>query len=149
MAFNLENYIKSPFGQKSDLLDIAAHYNVPGIKASMRKQAICNMLIQTLIDDNILSTEFMSFVKKDVSDQDIELKLQLEKLRMEREERLELQRLKLEEKKMEREREEREREREREKEREEREIAGRKRTRQTVSVRIEETRKSRSDAHSK
>ena len=130
MEFNLENFIKSPsqeefiVAKKSDLLDIAAHYNVPGIKASMRKQDICNILIQTLVDDDVLSLDFMSFVKEDVSVQDSDLKLQLEKLRMEREERLELQRLKLEEKKMEREREEREREereRVRETEREERE----------------------------
>ena len=48
--------------KKSDLLDIAAHYELTSVNKSMLKQEITNILVQFLVDQEILDSSALSLV---------------------------------------------------------------------------------------
>ena len=52
MSFKLEDFIAAPSQEllKSDLLDIASHYNIPSVITSMLKHEIKNIIIQFFVD---------------------------------------------------------------------------------------------------
>ena len=68
MSFDLHTFIAAPsqellnLAKKSDLLDIAAHYELTTINKSMLKQEIKNILIQFLVDKEILDSSALSLV---------------------------------------------------------------------------------------
>ena len=140
MLFDLQAFIASPsqellnLAKKSDLLDIAAHYEVPSVNKSMLKQEIKNILVQFLVDKDILDSSALSLVlvtQTGLQMQELEiqkqielekLRLEQEKLRMEMEERVQKERMEMEAREKEKERqmqkermemEEREKEKER------------------------------------
>ena len=60
MTFDIEKFVASPTQEelmtlkKDDLLSIVKHYNLEGIKRSMRKAAICNSLLRYFVEQEIL-----------------------------------------------------------------------------------------------
>ena len=62
MSFDLQAFITAPsqelldLAKKSDLLDIAAHYELTTVNKSMLKQEIKNILVQFLVDKEILDS---------------------------------------------------------------------------------------------
>ena len=68
MSFDLQAFITAPLqellnlAKKSDLLGIAAHYELTTINKSMLKQEIRNILVQFLIDQEILDSSALSLV---------------------------------------------------------------------------------------
>ena len=48
--------------KKSDLLDIAAHYELITVNKSMLKQEIENILVQFLVDNEILDSSALSLI---------------------------------------------------------------------------------------
>ena len=140
MSFDLQAFITAPsqelldLAKKSDLLDIAAHYELTTVNKSMLKQEIKNILVQFLVDKEILDSSALSLVlvtQTSLQMRELEiqkqielekLRLEQEKLRMEMEERVQKERMEMEEREKEKERqmqkermemEEREKEKER------------------------------------
>ena len=140
MSFDLQAFITAPsqelldLAKKSDLLDIAAHYELTTVNKSMLKQEIKNILVQFLVDKEILDSSALSLVlvtQTGLQMRELEiqkqielekLRLEQEKLRMEMEERVQKERMEMEEREKEKERqmqkermemEEREKEKER------------------------------------
>ena len=140
MSFDLQAFITAPsqelldLAKKSDLLDIAAHYELTTVNKSMLKQEIKNILVQFLVDKEILDSSALSLVlvtQTGLQMRELEiqkqielekLRLEQEKLRMEMEERVQKERMEMEEREKEMERqmqkermemEEREKEKER------------------------------------
>ena len=140
MSFDLQAFITVPsqelldLAKKSDLLDIAAHYELTTVNKSMLKQEIKNILVQFLVDKEILDSSALSLVlvtQTGLQMRELEiqkqielekLRLEQEKLRMEMEERVQKERMEMEEREKEKERqmqkermemEEREKEKER------------------------------------
>ena len=68
MSFDLQAFIAAPsqellnLARKSDLLDIAAHYELTTINKSMLKQEINNILVQFLVTKEILDCSALSLV---------------------------------------------------------------------------------------
>ena len=68
MSFDLQAFITAPsqelldLAKKSDLLDIAAHYELTTVNKSMLKQEIKNILVQFLVDKEILDSSALSLV---------------------------------------------------------------------------------------
>ena len=68
MSFDRQAFIAAPtqellnLAKKSDLLDIAAHYELIGVNKSMLKQEIKNMLVQFLVEKEILDSSALSLV---------------------------------------------------------------------------------------
>ena len=68
MSFELQAFIAAPsqellnLAKKSDLLDIAAHYELTTVNKSMLKQEIKNILVQFLVDNEILDSSTISLV---------------------------------------------------------------------------------------
>ena len=68
MSFDLQAFIAAPsqellnLAKKSDLLDIAAHYELTSVNKSMLKQEITNILVQFLVDQEILDSSALSLV---------------------------------------------------------------------------------------
>ena len=68
MSFDLQAFITAPsqelleLAKKSDLLDIAAHYELTTVNKSMFKQEIKNILVQFLVDKEILDSSALSLV---------------------------------------------------------------------------------------
>ena len=113
--------------KKSDLLDIAAHYELTTVNKSMLKQEIKNILVQFLVDKEILDSSALSHVlvtQTSLQMRELEiqrqielekLRLEQEKLRIEQERQMQKERIEMEER-MQKERmeiEEREKEKER------------------------------------
>ena len=94
MSFNFEKIVAEPSQEqlsivkKIDLLDLARHYNLLNVKASMRKQEIKNISIQYFVDEEIFDKNALSLtVSKDseIRLRQIELQYRLEEKRLERE----------------------------------------------------------------
>ena len=109
--------------KKSDLLDIAAHYELTTVNKSMLKQEIKIFLVQFLVDKEILDSSALSLVLVtqtglQMRELEIQRQIELEKLRLEQEKlKMEMEeRVKEQERQMQKERMEME-EREKEKER--------------------------------
>ena len=68
MSFDLQAFITAPsqelliMAKKSDLLDIATHYELTTVNKSMLKQEIKNILAQFLVDNEILDFSALSLV---------------------------------------------------------------------------------------
>ena len=68
MLFDLQAFIAAPsqellnLAKKSDLLDIATHYELTTVHKSMLKQEIKNIFVQFLVDMDILDSSALSFV---------------------------------------------------------------------------------------
>ena len=78
--------------KKTDLLNIADHYALTSIKPSMLKHEIKNILIKSLVDEEILDPSALSSIlitQTDLQLRELEVQrqIQLEKLRLEQEER--------------------------------------------------------------
>ena len=129
MSFDLQAFIATPsqellnLAKKSDLLDIAAHYELTDVNKSMLKQEIKNVLVQFLVDKEILDSSALSLVLVtqtglQMRELEIQRQIELEKLRLEQEKlKMEMEeRVKEQERQMQKERMEME-EREKEKER--------------------------------
>ena len=129
MSFDLQAFIAAPsqellnLAKKSDLLDIAAHYELTTVNKSMLKQEIKNILVQFLVDKEILDSSALSLVLVtqtglQMRGLEIQRQIELKKLRLEQEKlKMEMdERVKEQERQMQKERMEME-EREKEKER--------------------------------
>ena len=139
MSFDLQAFITAPsqelldLAKKSDLLDIAAHYELTTANKSMLKQEIKNILVQFLVDKEILDSSALSLVlvtQTGLQMRELEiqkqielekLRLEQEKLRMEQERQMQKERMEMEERvqkeRMEMEEREKEKERQMQKER--------------------------------
>ena len=139
MSFDLQAFITAPsqelldLAKKSDLLDIAAHYELTTVNKSMLKQEIKNILVQFLVDKEILDSSALSLVlvtQTGLQMRELEiqkqielekLRLEQEKLRMEQERQMQKERMEMEERvqkeRMEMEEREKEKERQMQKER--------------------------------
>ena len=68
MSFDLQAFITAPsqellnLAKKSDLLDIAVHYELTTVNKSMLKQEIKTILVQFLVDKEILDSSALSLV---------------------------------------------------------------------------------------
>ena len=96
MSFDLQAFIAAPWqellnlAKKSDLLDIAAHYELTSVNKSMLKQEIKNILVQFLVDQEILDSSALSLVivtqtGLQMRELEIQKQIELEKLRLEQE----------------------------------------------------------------
>ena len=96
MSFDLQAFIAAPsqellnLAKKSDLLDIAAHYELTSVNKSMLKQEIKNILVQFLVDQEILGSSALSLVivtqtGLQMQELEIQKQIELEKLRLEQE----------------------------------------------------------------
>ena len=96
MTFDLQAFIAAPsqellnLAKKSDLLDIAAHYELTSVNKSMLKQEIKNSLVQFLVDMEILDSSALSLVlvtQTGLQMRELEIQRQIEfdKLRLEQE----------------------------------------------------------------
>ena len=108
MLFDLQAFIAAPsqellnLAKKSDLLDIAAHYEVPSVNKSMLKQEIKNILVQFLVDKEILDSSALSLVLVtqtglQMQELEIQKQIELEKLRLEQERQMQKERMEMEE----------------------------------------------------
>ena len=133
MSFDLQAFITAPsqelldLAKMSDLLDIAAHYELTTVNKSMLKQEIKNILVQFLVDKEILDSSALSLVLVTqtglhMRELEIQKQIELEKLRLEQERQMQKERMEMEEREKEKERqmqkermemEEREKEKER------------------------------------
>ena len=96
MSFDLQAFIAAPsqellnLAKKSDLLDIAAHYELTNVNKSMLKQEIKNVLVQFLVDKELLDSSALSLVLithtgLQMRELEIQKQIELEKLRLEQE----------------------------------------------------------------
>ena len=96
MSFDLQAFITAPsqelldLAKKSDLLDIAAHYELTTVNKFMLKQEVKNILVQFLVDKEILDSSALSLVLVtqtglQMRELEIQKQIELEKLRLEQE----------------------------------------------------------------
>ena len=96
MSFDLQAFIAAPsqellnLAKKSDLLDIATHYELTGVNKSMLKQEIKNILVQLLVDQEIFDSSALSLViftqtGLQMRELEIQKQIELEKFRLEQE----------------------------------------------------------------
>ena len=141
MSFDLQAFITAPsqelldLAKKSDLLDIAAHYELTTVNKSMLKQEIKNILVQFLVDKEILDSSALSLVLitqtgLHMRELEIQKQIELEKLRLEQERQMQKERMEMEER-------EKEKERQMQKERMEMEEREKEKERQMQKERIE------------
>ena len=115
MSFDLQAFIAAPsqellnLAKKSDLFDIAAHYELTNVNKSMLKQEIKNVLVQFLVGKEILDSSALSLVlvsKKGLQMRKLEIQKQIElekirleqeKLRIEQERQMQKERMEMEE----------------------------------------------------
>ena len=88
--------------KKTDLLNIADHYVLTSVKPSMFKHEIKNILIKSLVDEEILDPSALSSVvitqiDLQLRELEIQRQIQLEKLKLEQEERIRVEQLEREE----------------------------------------------------
>ena len=107
MLFDLQAFIVAPsqellnVAKKSDLLDIAAHYELTTVNKSMLKQEIKNILVQFLVDKEILDSSALSLVLVtqtglQMQELEIQKQIELEKLRLEQERQMQKERMEIE-----------------------------------------------------
>ena len=115
MLFDLQAFIAAPsqellnVAKKSDLLDIAAHYELTTVNKFMLKQEIKNILVQFLVDKEILDSSALSLVLVtqtglQMRELEIQRQIEFEKLRLEQERQMQKERLEMEEREREKER---------------------------------------------
>ena len=115
MSFDLQAFIAAPsqellnVAKKSDLLDIAAHYELTTVNKFMLKQEIKNILVQFLVDKEILDSSALSLVLVtqtglQMRELEIQRQIEFEKLRLEQERQMQKERLEMEEREGEKER---------------------------------------------
>ena len=115
MSFDLQAFIAAPSQEllnvtkKSDLLDIAAHYELTTVNKFMLKQEIKNILVQFLVDKEILDSSALSLVLVtqtglQMRELEIQRQIEFEKLRLEQERQMQKERLEMEEGEREKER---------------------------------------------
>ena len=115
MSFDLQAFIAAPLqellnvAKKSDLLDIAAHYELTTVNKFMLKQEIKNILVQFLVDKEILDSSALSLVLVtqtglQMRELEIQRQIEFEKLRLEQERQMQKERLEMEEREREKER---------------------------------------------
>ena len=115
MSFDLQAFITAPsqelldLAEKSDLLDIAAHYELTTVNKSMLKQEIKNILVQFLVDKEILDSSALSLVLVTqtglhIRELEIQKQIELEKLRLEQERQMQKEKMKFDSEEKERER---------------------------------------------
>ena len=115
MSFDLQAFIAAPsqellnVAKKSDLLDIAAHYELTTVNKFMLKQEIKNILVQFLVDKEILDSSALSLVLVtqtglQMRELEIQRQIEFEKLRLEQERQMQKERLEMEEREREKER---------------------------------------------
>ena len=80
--------------KKTDLLDIAAHYEFTSVKSSMLKHEIKNILIQFFVNEEIFDSSTLSHIlvtQTDLQMRELEIKrqIEIEKLRLEERIRIE------------------------------------------------------------
>ena len=108
MSFDLQAFITAPsqelldLAKKSDLLDIAAHYELTTVNKSRLKQEIKNILVQCLVDKEILDSSALSLVLVtqtglQMQELEIQKQIELEKLRLEQERQMQKERMEMEE----------------------------------------------------
>ena len=108
MLFDLQAFIATPsqellnLAKKSDLLNIAAHYELTTVNKSMLKQEIKNILVQFLVDKEILDSSALSLVLVtqtglQMQELEIQKQIELEKLRLEQERQMQKERMEMEE----------------------------------------------------
>ena len=96
MTFDLQAFIAAPsqellnLAKKSDLLDIAAHYELTTVNKSRLKQEIKNSLVQFLVYTEILDSSALSLVLVtqtglQMRELEIQRQIEFEKLRLEQE----------------------------------------------------------------
>ena len=96
MLFDLQAFIAAPsqellnLAKKSDLLDIAAHFELTTVNKSMLKQEIKNILVHFLVDKEILDSSALSLVLVthtglQMRELEIQKQIEFEKLRLEQE----------------------------------------------------------------
>ena len=96
MSFDHQAFITAPsqellnLAKKSDLLDIAAHYELTTVNKSMLKQEIKNILVQFMVDKEILDSSALSLVLVtqtglQMRELEIQKQIEFEKLRVEQE----------------------------------------------------------------
>ena len=85
MSFNIDAFIGSPseeqfnLARKTDLLDLAKHYNLSQVKSHMTKQEIKNVLVKYLVEEEIFEEKALSLIVETQSEyrlRELELKLQ-------------------------------------------------------------------------
>ena len=128
MLFDLQAFIAAlsqellNLAKKSDLLDIAAHYELTSVNKSMLKQDIKNILVRFLVDKDLLDSSALSLVLvtqtgSQMRELEIQKQIELEKIRLEQEKlRIEQER-QMQKERMEMEEREKEKERQMQKER--------------------------------
>ena len=148
MLFDLQAFIAAPsqellnLAKKSDLLDIAAHYELTSVNKSMLKQDIKNILVRFLVDKDLLDSSALSLVLVtqtglQMRELAIQKQIELEKIRLEQEKlRIEQER-QMQKERMEMEEREKEKERQMQKERMEMEEREKEKERQMQKERIE------------
>ena len=108
MSFDLDKFIAAPsqellnLAKKTDLLDIAAHYELSSVKRSMLKHEIKNILIQFFVDEEIFDSSATSHIlvtQTDLQMRELEIQrqIEIEKLRLEHEERVRIEKAEREE----------------------------------------------------
>ena len=99
MSFDFNAFIAAPstellnLAKKTDLLDIADHYELTSVKRSMLKHEIKNILIQFFVDEEIFYSSTLSHIlvpQTDLQMRELEIKkhTEIDKLRLEHEERI-------------------------------------------------------------
>ena len=148
MLFDLQAFIAAPsqellnLAKKSDLLDIAAHYELTSVNKSMLKQDIKNILVRFLVDKDLLDSSALPLVLVtqtglQMRELEIQKQIELEKIRLEQEKlRIEQER-QMQKERMEMEEREKEKERQMQKERMEMEEREKEKERQMQKERIE------------
>ena len=104
MSSDLQAFISAPsqellnLAKKSDLLDIAAHYDSTNVNKSMLKQEIKNVLVQFLVDNvSPLSLVLVTQTGLQMREFEIQKQIELEKIRLEQERQMQKERMKMEE----------------------------------------------------
>ena len=96
MSFDLQAFVAAPsqellnLAKKSDLLDIAAYYELTTVNKTMLKQEINNILVQFMVDKEILDSSALSLVLftqtgLQMRELEIQKQIEFEKLRVEQE----------------------------------------------------------------
>ena len=89
MSFNIDAFIGSPseeqfnLARKTDLLDLAKHYNVSQVKSHMTKQEIKNVLVKYSVEEEIFEDKPLSLIVETQSEyrlRELELKMQFEEM---------------------------------------------------------------------
>ena len=107
MSFILSDFTATPsqelldLAKKSDLLDIAEHYELPNVKRSMLKHEIKNILFHFFVDEEIFDSSAKSPIRVTQTDlqlRELEIKsqIEIEILKLEHEERIRAEKAKRE-----------------------------------------------------